>query len=1245
MSAPDDLESAIQKLYKQIEVEKNIIRGTKAAAQASQDSAFKLQCQSKLTDNQKNVNYLESKMRELKLRTRPESMAPGPHPTQKRANFTKLDLIKYDTPFFGPRIQHMLQQLEFKMSVEKNYKEGFENALRLYQRDPKKIQEIENMRKESLQKMGLLKKSLKRYQDMHIDIDDAIDSDSINAPNIRRPLSGIVTITVHALRNVEHIASVRGKRPETMVTVKCEDKLVGRTKLSRTERWNDTFQFPVDKANEVEIIIYDRDGDHFKPVGLLWLTISDVAEEIRRRKNGQKLAATGWVAASETAAGGHADPSGRGGNATIATGSGLPTLEAPQIDRPVSSVVNYTGPTIEEWFVVEPAGQIYLTLGFEKTNRGVKRPHELGGLGLGRQNAIRKKEDVHEIHGHKFVAQQFYSIMRCALCGDFLSGAGFQCQDCRLTCHGKCYSKVVTKCISKSSTETDPDEEKLNHRIPHRFQVFTNKSANWCCHCGYILPLGRKSVRKCGECGVTAHTQCEHLVPDFCGMSMERANQILSEIKSTKIRRASQHPVGSSASSQQSTLYSATPSHMHVNAGDRDSNGYGYGAGHSSDRLSLTPVDTNSSINSTATVRGERKNTVRRKEVGSAPSVPPKEGSVASSGASLVGVPPPGAPAPGPPSAVPDRGQAYHQQRYDPSASSLDPRARRESQGYGSPKSPARSPQQQQQYQSSPEQQLYPPRKSSVGDTYPNRDSTPSPSQVLPPVEDDVKMEDEETFDKSFVNEGEQEAATGPRSYSPPKSMIIDEQHKSHEPSGSIDSGYQSLPVPGVDHEQQRREQEDARARQQQEHQQQMLREQQQREQQMREQQYQQQQYQQQQYQQQQAQQQQVQQRQAAQQAQAAAAAAAAVASSPAAQTQAAAPTPSSPTPAANRQSVVGKKKRPRIGLDDFNFLAVLGKGNFGKVMLAESKKTTNLYAIKVLKKDFIIENDEVESTRSERRVFQIANRESHPFLLNLYSCFQTENRVYFVMDYVSGGDLMWHIQKEGVFKPGRAQFYAAEVLLGIKHFHDNGVIYRDLKLDNILLTRDGHVKIADYGLCKEDMDYGRTTGTFCGTPEFMAPEILLEQRYGLAVDWWAFGVLIYQMVLGQSPFRGEDEDEIFDAILADEPRYPITLPGNCVSILTQLLTREPERRLGSGPRDAEEIMAHPYFANVNFDDIYHKRIPPPFVPKITSPTDVTNFDQEFTSETPALTPVTTTLTSAMQDQFRNFTWMCDDAI
>lgn len=307
--------------------------------------------------------------------------------------------------------------------------------------------------------------------------------------------------------------------------------------------------------------------------------------------------------------------------------------------------------------------------------------------------------------------------------------------------------------------------------------------------------------------------------------------------------------------------------------------------------------------------------------------------------------------------------------------------------------------------------------------------------------------------------------------------------------------------------------------------------------------------------------------------------------------------------------------------------------------MLAEEKKTNNLYAIKVLKKEFVIDHDEVESTRSEKRVFLAAARERHPFLLGLHSCFQTETRIYFVMEYVSGGDLMLHIQRKQ-FSLRQAKFYACEVLLALEYFHAQGIIYRDLKLDNILLTLDGHVKVADYGLCKENMEYGQTTSTFCGTPEFMAPEILLEQRYGRAVDWWAFGVLTYEMLLGQSPFRGDDEDEIFDAILEDEPLYPITMPRDAVSILQRLLTRDPAKRLGSGPTDAEEIKAHPFFNSVNFDDVLHKRIPPPYYPTITSAHDTSNFDTEFTREQPTLTPVHGQLSATDQAQFQGFSWV-----
>lgn len=296
--------------------------------------------------------------------------------------------------------------------------------------------------------------------------------------------------------------------------------------------------------------------------------------------------------------------------------------------------------------------------------------------------------------------------------------------------------------------------------------------------------------------------------------------------------------------------------------------------------------------------------------------------------------------------------------------------------------------------------------------------------------------------------------------------------------------------------------------------------------------------------------------------------------------------------------------------LNDFNFLAVLGKGNFGKVMLAEEKRTGQLFAIKVLKKEFIIENDEIDSMRSEKRVFLTVAREQHPFLLGLHSTFQTETRVYFVMEYVGGGDLMLHIQREQ-FNMRRAKFYAAEVLLALEYFHKHGIVYRDLKLDNILLTLDGHIKLADYGLCKENMWHGNTTSTFCGTPEFMAPEILLEQRYTRAVDWWAFGILLYEMLLGQAPFRGDDEDEIFDAILEDEPLYPIQMPRESVSILQQLLTRDPRRRLGAGPADAEEVKMHPFFADVDWDDMLHRRVMPPFLPTLKSAADTSWFDTE----------------------------------
>lgn len=307
-------------------------------------------------------------------------------------------------------------------------------------------------------------------------------------------------------------------------------------------------------------------------------------------------------------------------------------------------------------------------------------------------------------------------------------------------------------------------------------------------------------------------------------------------------------------------------------------------------------------------------------------------------------------------------------------------------------------------------------------------------------------------------------------------------------------------------------------------------------------------------------------------------------------------------------------------GIDNYSYIAVLGRGHFGKVLLAEDKTSKELVAIKVLKKGDIISRDEVDSLMSEKRIFERINAVRHPFLVNLYCCFQTENNVCFVMEYACGGDLMMHIHQD-IFKEQRACFYTACVVLGLQYLHENGIVYRDLKLDNLLLDIDGFVKIADFGLCKENMWYGCRTSTFCGTPEFLAPEVLTDVSYTRAVDWWGLGVLIYEMLVGESPFPGEDEEEVFDSIVNDDVRYPRFLSSEAISIMRKLLRRNPERRLGASDRDAEDIKRQPYFRHIEWDKLLRREIKPPFKPKLDNRLDISNFDEEFTKEPPAFTP------------------------
>ncbi|CAG8525680.1 7877_t:CDS:10 [Ambispora gerdemannii] len=1046
-----DIETKIKAINEKLKKEEQMRHGAVRMKSSTSNPKVHAQCEQNIADSQRRIEYLQTELGKLQLRqkTRSQTSSPvslRPHsgdsysnetvvqetsqftpymsggsgsftydsPTtrgfdsnqnqlqelppiqsgqqERKAPTSNLDLIKSETPYSTEKVALKLHELEFKLYVEEKLLEGsLKMSTAVLVQDPKNkksIAEVKGKTLESKEKIALLTRALHKYKELYIPGAEEDDEATLNEddhrsngllkPGLRRPVTGKLIIRVnHAL----HLSHPPVRATETTVVIKVDGVQKAKTRVARNDRWNEDFAIHVEKASEVEITIYDKSQDHQVPIGLLWFKISDIAEELRRKRV-VAGSAPDWVSANN-----RFEKQDNNTNPGPGDAYGIPyPATQPQGASPPDG--------IDVWFEVEPVGRIGLKLDFVKENR--KRPADAGLIRLG---AFRKKKgEIHLQNGHKFIQQFFYQIMKCAYCEELFANEGFQCDDCKLTCHKRCFQKMVTKCISKANAEMDGDYKQLNHRIPHRFEAITNISANWCCHCGYMLPLGKRGAKRCYECNITCHATCTHLVPDFCGMTMKRASDMIDQIQRATILRERSEEM--KRKGQEEKLNFIHPDQYK----------------------------------------------------------PPQ---------SLLIQPPPQQHPQYPISTIPQQSQQNYQHQFSQSS--------------------------QQQ------QQPYPPPVNQIPDIY-HIDNAIPPLQIQEPYP---------PMNQPPIN---QQQIIQQQQFSPPPPKVPD---------------YNTV------------------------------------------------------------------------------------------------------------------KKPRKVGLEDFNFLAVLGKGNFGKVMLAEEKYNKQLYAIKVLKKEFIIENDEVESTRSEKRVFQAANRERHPFLVGLHSCFQTETRIYFVMEYVSGGDLMLHIQREQ-FTYRRAQFYAAEVLLALEYFHKQGIVYRDLKLDNILLTLDGHIKIADYGLCKEEMWFGNTTNTFCGTPEFMAPEILLEQKYGRAVDWWAFGVLIYEMLLGQSPFRGDDEDEIFDAILEDEILYPINMSRDSVSILQRLLTRDPERRLGSGQSDAEEIKRHPFFKGVNWDDILGKKVPPPFLPSISSPTDTSNFDEEFTREVPVLTPVHSHLNSEAQNEFRGFSYVAE---
>lgn len=325
------------------------------------------------------------------------------------------------------------------------------------------------------------------------------------------------------------------------------------------------------------------------------------------------------------------------------------------------------------------------------------------------------------------------------------------------------------------------------------------------------------------------------------------------------------------------------------------------------------------------------------------------------------------------------------------------------------------------------------------------------------------------------------------------------------------------------------------------------------------------------------------------------------------------------------------------LNIDDFELLKVVGKGSFGKVMQVKKKDTQRIYALKTIRKAHIISRSEVAHTLAERSVLSQIN---NPFIVPLKFTFQSPEKLYFVLAFVNGGELFHHLQKEQRFDINRSRFYTAELLCALECLHGFNVIYRDLKPENILLDYSGHIELCDFGLCKLDMKDEDRTNTFCGTPEYLAPELLLGQGYTKTVDWWTLGVLLYEMLTGLPPFYDENTNEMYRKILSEPLHFPSQdiVPPSAKDLLTKLLNRKPDQRLGAN--GASEIKAHPFFHSIDWRKLLQRKYEPTFKPTVDSALSTDNFDDEFTREPAADSYVDgQPLSATAQQQFYNFSY------
>ncbi|TPX32251.1 hypothetical protein SmJEL517_g04588 [Synchytrium microbalum] len=961
--APDAMESpAMKELDAKIAREIAVRDGARKMLTILSDRMAKEKCQADLLESEKRLDYLRNQKSLLMQRASQSSLSsiqsgasvsstgslteisidPGAatpnHNKSRESSSTNLSAttpvfehLKHDPNYTTQKVRYKLQEVRSKLEIEQRVREGTEKMSQALANTPNADQRLKDeaaaKMSECAAKVMFLSEAEKRYKGLYVDTETTDSPSESNAilqgssssySNILSSSESTVspvgsapgtphsaraprfTLTGHLRLRILTASNIPGRRsPNTQmfVVVRVDGVERAQTKTTRKD-WNEDFDIPIDRSHDVEISVYDEDG---KLLSLIWFKLHDLEEDLK------------YVIAK-------ADNVSTSSLHTASTGASSGAAKQPE--------------PMETWLDMEPGGQIRVRLNFLSDAILSKKDE-----GIFRRQPVKKGVFA---RGHKFIQQQFYQPLMCSVCNSFLM-FGLRCEHCRYTAHKECHRQSL-KCIIKSYQESrdntqDKSQRAFNlYHIPHRFEPSTVTPPAWCHHCGQLLPLGRNQARRCSECKLQYHRECESVVPNYCGMTVSTLNQMLGAIE------------GADAMKRQKLL---------------------------DEELAAAQAQSASEKPAAA---------VNQPAVASRPVAP----------------------------------------------------------------------------------------------------SSASATIVAP----DVK-----------------------------------------KPSAATSGSNSDLAIPP------------------------------------------------------------------------------------------------------NRTSSSARK----IGLDDFTFLAVLGKGAFGKVMLAEERKSGKMVAIKALRKDHYIQTQDVESIRSELRVFLIASRGHHPFLVNLYSCFQTKTRVYFVMDYAAGGDLMFHIQA-GRFTMDRIRFYAAEVLLALEYFHKHNVVYRDLKPENVMLVAEGHVKLVDYGICRENMRYGDRTNTFCGTPDFMAPEILMGDPYTRAVDWWSYGVLLYVMWARKYPYKGDDEREILDAIMDRPISWPQDRDPELVSLITRLLQANPAKRLGAGRSDADEIKRHPWFNGVDWDALSALKAEPPFKPYRASATDVSNFDRDFTREDPlAMTPVFSRLSEADQDSFKGF--------